>query len=259
MRKFVIAANWKMHKSPSETTAYFNAFLPKLDDSGAAKDPAFRKVIFFVPAIDLITASQSLRGTNVGWGAQNCHFEMKGAFTGENSPQVLAELATPFALVGHSERRAIFHETEAETAKKVKALHQVGMTPMLCVGESLAEREAGQTNNVIIRQLTTGLSERDSTKPIIVAYEPVWAIGTGEVATAEDAQEVCQALRTTLAARAGGETADGTRILYGGSVKADNVVAIMAQPDVDGALVGGASLDADEFAKIVRFPASHSG
>ncbi|MES2856855.1 MAG: triose-phosphate isomerase, partial [Bdellovibrionota bacterium] len=136
MRQFVIAANWKLNKSPAEAAEYMKSFLPKLEATGAGKDPTFRKVIFFVPAIDLWAVQQALRGTTVGWGAQNCHWESTGAFTGENSPSVIAELATPYTLVGHSERRAIFHETDQETAKKVKALHHYGITPMLCVGES---------------------------------------------------------------------------------------------------------------------------
>ena len=247
MRPFVTAANWKMHKSPSEAVSFFKVFLSKLEASGVAKDPVHRKVIFFVPAIDLWVTQEVLRGTNVGWGAQNCYSEMKGAFTGENSPQVLAELATPYTLVGHSERRAIFHETDADTAKKVKALHQVGITPMLCVGESLQEREAGQTNDVIVRQLTEGLSLRDQTKRVIVAYEPVWAIGTGKVATPEQAGEAHSVLRAALHKIGGEALADATPILYGGSVKPDNAVEIAKQNEIDGFLVGGASLEVDSF------------
>ncbi|MEK7355728.1 MAG: triose-phosphate isomerase [Bdellovibrionota bacterium] len=247
MRQFVIAANWKMHKSPAEAVAYFKVFNTKLEASGVCKDPKHRKAIFFVPAIDLWVTHEALRGTNVGFGAQNCHWESKGAFTGENSPQVIAELATPYTLVGHSERRALFHETDEETAKKVKALHAVGITPMLCVGESLAEREAGQTNDVIVRQLKVGLSGRDSTKRLIVAYEPVWAIGTGKVATPEQAGEAHTVLRKALSAIGGAALADATPILYGGSVKPDNAAEIAKQTDVDGFLVGGASLEVDSF------------
>lgn len=251
-RPFVVAANWKMHKSPSEAVEYFKGFLPRLEQIGVAKDPAFRKVIFFVPAIDLWVTQQALRGTVVGWGAQNCHFESKGAFTGENSPQVIAELATPYTLVGHSERRAIFHETDEETGKKVKALHAVGITPMLCVGESLQEREAGQTNEVIVRQLNAGLAHRDETKRVIVAYEPVWAIGTGKVATPEQANEAHAVLRKALKAIGGDTLADATPILYGGSVKPDNAAEIARQPEVDGFLVGGASLEVEPFLALCQ-------
>ncbi|MES2965779.1 MAG: triose-phosphate isomerase, partial [Bdellovibrionota bacterium] len=229
-----------MNKSPAEAIAFFKTFLPKLEASGVCKDSKHRKAIFFVPAIDLWVTHEALRGTNVGWGAQNCHHEMKGAFTGENSPQVLAELATPYTLVGHSERRAIFHETDAETAKKVKALHAVGITPMLCVGESLQEREANQTNEVIVRQLRAGLQDRDTTKRVIVAYEPVWAIGTGKVASPEQAGEAHSVLRKALVSIGGSALADATPILYGGSVKPENSAEIARQTDVDGFLVGGA-------------------
>lgn len=252
MRPFVVAANWKMHKGPAETAEFFKAFLPKLEASGVAKDPAFRKVIFFVPAVDLYVAQQSLKGSTVGFGGQNVHWESKGAFTGETSATVLAEMATPFALVGHSERRALFGETDEQTAKKVKAIQAVGMTPMLCVGESLAEREAGQTNEVIVRQLKTGLSERDTTKRVIIAYEPVWAIGTGKVATPEQAGEAHDVLRKALAAIGGAALADATPILYGGSVKPDNSAEIARQKEIDGFLVGGASLDVDPFLALCQ-------
>lgn len=252
MRPFVVAANWKMHKSPLEAGEFFKAFLPKLEASGVAKDPAYRKVIFFVPAITLTTAQQSLKGSPVAFGGQNVHWEAKGAFTGENSAAVLAEIATPYALVGHSERRALFGETDEQTAKKVKAIQTVGMTPMLCVGESLEEREAGRTNEVIVRQLEKGLSERDATKRVIVAYEPVWAIGTGKVATPEQAGEAHAVLRKALQTIGGEALADSTPILYGGSVKPDNAASIAHQKEVDGFLVGGASLDVDPFLALCQ-------
>jgi triosephosphate isomerase len=245
-----------MNKSPNEALDFFSSFLPKIEATGAAKDPAFRKVIFFVPAIDLWPVHQALRGTTIGWGAQNCHWESKGAFTGENSPAIIAELATPYTLVGHSERRALFHETDQETAKKVKALHHYGITPMLCVGESLQEREAGQTNEVIVRQLTAGLSERDQTKRVIVAYEPVWAIGTGKVATAAQAGEAHAVLRKAMRSIGGDVFAEATPILYGGSVKPDNSAEIAREAEVDGFLVGGASLDVEPFLALCQTPKS---
>ncbi|HVK61682.1 MAG TPA: triose-phosphate isomerase [Bdellovibrionales bacterium] len=252
MRAFTVAANWKMNKGPAEAADFLKAFLPKLDATGVAKDVAFRKVIFFVPAIDLWVAQQALRTTNVGWGAQNCHWEASGAFTGENSPKVIAELATPYTLVGHSERRTLFGETDEQTAKKVKTLHQFGITPMLCVGETLEERESGRTDEVIVRQLTVGLSERDHTKRVILAYEPVWAIGTGKVATPEQANEAHLVLRRAMKTIGGDTFADATPILYGGSVKPDNASQIAHQPEVDGFLVGGASLDIEPFLALCQ-------
>jgi triosephosphate isomerase len=247
MKPFIIAANWKMHKSPSEAVEFFKNFLPKSADL-----PIGNQAIFFVPAIDLWVTEQALRSSHIGWGAQNCHFELKGAFTGENSPAVLAEIGAPYCLVGHSERRALFHETDEDTAKKVKTLHAVGITPMLCVGETLAEREAGKTNDVIIRQLRVGLSQRDASKKTIIAYEPVWAIGTGKVATPEQAGEAHAVLRKALVEIAGADIANATPILYGGSVKPDNASEIARQKEVDGFLVGGASLEIPSFLALCQ-------
>ena len=251
MRTFTVAANWKMHKNPHETRSYFEAFLPKLN--AIAKDQSDRKIIFFVPALDLHAASDALKGSQVGWGAQNAHWESKGAFTGETSPQVLAELATPYVLVGHSERRALFGETEEQTGLKVRSLHAVGITPMLCVGESLQEREAGRTNEVIVRQLNAGLAHRDVNKHVLIAYEPVWAIGTGQVASPDQANEAHAALRRALAAF-GQAFAETTPILYGGSVKPDNSGEIAKQPEIDGFLVGGASLEIESFLALCQTP-----
>ncbi len=246
-RPFTVAANWKMHKSPKEASNFFHAFLPKLEASGVDRDPLYRKIIFFVPALDLAVVADALKGSHVGWGAQNAHWESKGAFTGENSPEVLAELATPFVLVGHSERRALFGETDEQTGKKVKALQALGIVPMLCVGESLAEREMARTTDVIIRQLEAGLAHRDPTKRFLIAYEPVWAIGTGKVATPEQANDAHAILRKALHKIGGTTLAEATPILYGGSVKPDNSHEIAQQAEIDGFLVGGASLDVDSF------------
>ncbi len=253
-RPFTVAANWKMYKSPREAAEFFKSFIPKFEAAGLSRDASLRKVIFFVPALDLAVAAEHLKGTHIGWGAQNAHFEMKGAFTGEISPAVLAELATPYVLVGHSERRALFGETDADTAKKVKALHSVGITPMLCVGETLTERDAADTAAVIVRQLEAGLKDRDTTKRIIIAYEPVWAIGTGKVATPEQAGDAHAVLRRALKAIGGAALADATPILYGGSVKPDNSAQIAEQIEIDGFLVGGASLEVDSFLALCQTP-----
>jgi triosephosphate isomerase len=246
-RPFVVAANWKMYKGPQEAVAFFKEFLPKLGDPGSAK-----KVIVFVPAIDLWVVQQTLRGTAVGWGAQNCHFEKQGAFTGENSPVVLAEILTPYTLVGHSERRTLFHESNETCAKKVKALHEVGIEPMLCVGETLGEREGHQTEHVIRSQLMAGLAHRDANKPVMIAYEPVWAIGTGKVATPEQANEAHAILRDELTKIGGKDFAEKTPILYGGSVKPDNADSLVKQNEIDGFLVGGASLQVESFLQLVH-------
>jgi triosephosphate isomerase len=245
MRSFVVAANWKMHKNPVEAAAFFKTFLAENRDLPA-------QAIFFVPAIDLYVAAESLRGTSVGWGAQNCHFEFKGAFTGENSPQTLADIGAGHCLVGHSERRAFFHETLLDTAKKLKSIQECGLVPMLCVGESLEQREAGETEAVILSQLREGLSLRIANRPFMIAYEPVWAIGTGKVATPRQAGEAHSFLRQALSGMGGAELAEKTCILYGGSVKPDNAAEISAEKDIDGFLVGGASLEAASFLSLCR-------
>lgn len=246
-RQFVIAANWKMYKSPVEAMSYMKEFLPFAKTLKGNK-----QVIFFVPAVDLWVVREQLLGTEVGWGAQNCYFEKQGAFTGETSPQALADISAPFTLVGHSERRTLFGETDEITAKKVKVLQDVGIQPMLCVGETLAEREGNKTESVIRRQLQVGLSQRNPNLPVMIAYEPVWAIGTGKVASPEQANQAHEVLRDELTAIGGAALADVTPILYGGSVKPDNAKEIAAQKQVDGFLVGGASLQVDSFWKLVE-------
>jgi len=246
MRPFVVAANWKMNKSPREASDFLKGFLPKVGNK-----PRGREIILFVPAIDLMVVHDHLKNTGIGFGAQNCHYEASGAFTGENSPKVLAEIGVGYALVGHSERRTLFHETDDDTAKKVLALQQLNLTPMLCVGESLGEREASLTSEVIVRQLRAGFSRLDmskeASKKILIAYEPVWAIGTGVVATPEQAQEAHLTLREALKEIGGEEFAKATPILYGGSVKADIAADLAIKPDIDGFLVGGASLEVSSF------------
>lgn len=247
MRPFVVAANWKMHKSPREAVEFFKTILPELGSL-----PKGREVVFFVPAIDLWVTEQALRGSQIGWGAQNCHFELKGAFTGENSPAVLAEIGARYCLVGHSERRAIFGETDDMLARKVKTLQTLNISPMLCVGETLSERDQGKTDEVIVTQLKTGLKDADLSKPLTIAYEPVWAIGTGRVATPDQAQAAHVTLRKALASIAGEALASKTPILYGGSVKPDNAGELKAREGIDGFLVGGASLEVPSFLALVR-------
>lgn len=243
--QFVVAANWKMYKSPREAVEFLKSFIPK------ANLPAHRKLIFFVPAIDLWVVQELLRSTEIGWGAQNCYFTEEGAFTGENSPKVLSEIGTPYTLVGHSERRTLFGETDEHTSKKVQILHKFGITPMLCVGETLQEREAGKTEEVIRRQLKVGLSLREPNKEFLIAYEPVWAIGTGKVATTAQAVEAHKILRDELK-KIGGEKLSQKSILYGGSVKPDNAPELASQSEINGFLVGGASLKVDSFLDLAQ-------
>ena len=188
-------------------------------------------------------------------GAQHCHWEDKGAFTGEISPAFLAKLNVRYVVVGHSERRELFGETDEMVNKKVAAVQAHGMIPIMCVGETLEEREAGNTEAKVLGQLAAGLAGRNSRQisEVVIAYEPIWAIGTGKTATADDAQAVCAAIRAELAELTDDATSSVVRIQYGGSVKAANATELMAQPDIDGALVGGASLDPDEFARIIQF------
>jgi triosephosphate isomerase len=188
-------------------------------------------------------------------GAQHCHHEEKGAFTGEVSAAMLAKLSVKYVIVGHSERRELFGETDEFVANKVTAVLKAGMTPIVCVGETLDEREAGSTEAKVLGQVRAALAKRtaETVAGMVVAYEPIWAIGTGRTATAQDAQAVCGAIRAEVRASHGNDAAKAVRIQYGGSVKAANIAELMAQPDIDGALVGGASLDADEFARIVKY------
>jgi triosephosphate isomerase len=190
-------------------------------------------------------------------GAQHCHFEDKGAFTGEISPVFLAKLGVRLVVCGHSERRELFGETDEWVNKKVHAIFTHGMTPIMCCGESLAEREAGETEAKVLGQIAAGLARltAEQVAAMVIAYEPIWAIGTGRTATAEDAQDMCGAIRRAVAAQFGADAAGSVRIQYGGSVKAGTTEELMKQPDIDGALVGGASLDPDEFSRIVQFAA----
>jgi triosephosphate isomerase len=247
--KPVIAANWKLNHTPSDARAFLQRFLaqaPKLHE---------RTLIFFPSAITLTTVVDGLKDRPEVWvGVQNVHSEAQGAFTGENSVLMARDVGARVVLVGHSERRHVFGETDAMTTKKMALIAQARLAPMLCVGETLEEREAGRTAEVVERQLTAGLAELDDAQigSIMLAYEPVWAIGTGRTATPEDASEIHGVLRRALVSRVGEKAAAGIPILYGGSVNRGNASQLLAAPDVDGLLVGGASLDADSWASIVR-------
>jgi triosephosphate isomerase (TIM) len=248
MRRPVFAANWKMNHGPRGAAAFMESFLPGL----APIDE--RTAIFFPPALSLCTLVDALSTrTDILLGVQNIYWEEKGAFTGENSAMAAREAGASVALVGHSERRHLFGETDEQTAKKCAAAARAGLVPMLCVGEKLDERERNATRSVVLRQLNAGLSELrpDQIGTMAVAYEPVWAIGTGKTARPEDAQEVHAVIRQALRAIIGASAAE-VPILYGGSVTVNNASALLAAPEVDGLLVGGASLDPAGWTAIVR-------
>jgi triosephosphate isomerase len=249
LRTPLIAGNWKMYKTASEAAAFVRAFLPMVVDVADVE-------IVLAPAFtSLSTVAALTAGARIAVAAQNVHYENEGAFTGEVSPKMLREAGVTHAIIGHSERRQYFAETDATVNLKVKASLVAGLTPILCLGETLSEREAGQTFAVIERQLRGGLDgiPASDAARVVIAYEPVWAIGTGRTATPEQAQEVHGRLRALLADTWNEGAADSVRILYGGSVNPGNVKALMAQPDVDGGLVGGASLKPDSFSEIVKF------
>ena len=252
-RKPLISGNWKMNLNHYEATAT----LDKLRYLLTKDDYEVVEVSVHPPFTDIRTVQTFIESEKVqiAIGAQNCHWEPKGAFTGEVAPGMLAKLNVVYVIVGHSERREIFGETDVEVARKVRAIVENGMIPILCCGETLAEREGEATHGKVTGQVHAGI---DALKPeqvatMVIAYEPIWAIGTGLTASAEDAQQVCSWIRAKVAEMKGPEAAAAVRIQYGGSVKAANAAELMAQPDIDGALVGGATLDAEEFARIVQY------
>ncbi len=245
MRRPLIAANWKMHKTAGETKDFIGEFLPLVRD---ARDV---DIVIAPPFTSLPAASAMLKDTPVHLCAQDVFSEDKGAYTGEISPLMLTDLGCTFVIIGHSERRQYFHETDQSANRKIGASRNHNLRVILCIGELLEEREAGRTYDVLRRQLDEGLTGI-SLDGIVIAYEPVWAIGTGKTATTDQAQEAHRFIRDHLAAHYG-ETAAEVRVLYGGSVTPDNISSLMSCADVDGALVGGASLKADSFSRIVRF------
>jgi triosephosphate isomerase (TIM) len=249
MRRPILAGNWKMYKTPSETAAFFDEFRPLVQASTHAE------IVICPPFIDVPAAVQGAGTTRIQIGAQNLYWEPEGAFTGEISARMLRAAGCQWVIVAHSERRQYFGETEETAVKKVRSALQAGLTPIYCVGEKDAEREAGKTHDVLARQLRgcIGKLTPGEFEDIVIAYEPCWAIGTGKVATPEIAQASHAFIRSVLGEQFGVDAADACRILYGGSVKPDNVAGLMAQEDIDGALVGGASLDPHSFAAIVNY------
>ena len=251
MRPPLIVGNWKMNGLLGDARALAEALRAAIGQDAAPE------ILVCPPFLALAAVAEILKGTKIKVGAQNMHWEAKGAFTGELSPAMLKEAGISHVLLGHSERRHIMGETHEHINKKTKAALTNGLTPVVCVGELLEERNCGDTNNVIDRQIQKGLdglSPEDMAK-VVVAYEPVWAIGTGKTASPRQAADVHHYIRKTASKKWGEATADGLRILYGGSVTPENIKELMAEADIDGALVGGASLKADSFAKIVRYKA----
>ena len=249
MRKKLIAANWKMYKTPDQTREFFREFLPLV--ASHSRD----EIVVCPPDIDLAAALEAAKESNVAIGAQNVHWKSEGAFTGETSAPMLVALGVTHVIVGHSERRQYFGETDDTVNLRLKAALEAGLTPICCVGEVLEEREAGMTDDVLRRQCVRAfhaISAKKAAK-LTVAYEPVWAIGTGKTATPELAAEAHMVIRGEAMEIFGEEFAEKLRILYGGSVKPENAAALMAQEEIDGALVGGASLDPKSFAAIVKY------
>jgi triosephosphate isomerase len=257
MRRKLFAANWKMNLTPVEARLVIAAIRAELDRD-APIFAADRDVMIAPSALSIPASAQALAGSAIALGAQNMYFEPKGAFTGEISAEMLRFFAVSYVIVGHSERRHIFKEDDDTIGRRAAAVAAARMTPILCVGETAAERDAGRTLEVVLRQLRLGLNHfsGDDAHHVVVAYEPVWAIGTGRTASPEQAQAVHAAIREALGDHLSHTTASGVRILYGGSVTAENVDSLMVKPDIDGALIGGASLKTESFVRIVRAQAA---
>jgi triosephosphate isomerase len=249
MRRPIIAGNWKMYKVPSEAVDLVNQLKKEVN---GIQD---RDIVVIPPFASLYPCYKIIQGSNIAIGAQNMYWEGEGAFTGEISPLMLIDCGCKFCIIGHSERRTSFHETDETVNKKIKSALKHGLIPICCIGESLEQREAGATFKVIESQVKADFDGLDGTlmAKVIIAYEPIWAIGTGRTATPEQANEVHAFIRKTLAGLFDQSLAEQVRIQYGGSVKPENCDALMAQPDIDGALVGGASLKVDSFSRIICF------
>jgi triosephosphate isomerase (TIM) len=248
-RKALIAANWKMYKTPAEAKAFTDAFLPLV--AAHTRD----EIALFPSPVLLPTVIDACKGSNVAVGCQNIHFTEEGAYTGETSIGQLIAVGGTHTLIGHSERRQYFAETDEIVNKKLHTALKHSIVPIVCIGEVIAEREAGKTASVLQTQINGAFAgiTPEAAAPIVIAYEPVWAIGTGKTATPEIAEDAHKVIRTEIEKLLGAKVAAAMRILYGGSVKPDNATSLMAQPDIDGALVGGASLKPDSFEKIVKY------
>ncbi len=245
-RRRIIAGNWKMNKTPSEAVALVNELKDLVKNDNV-------DVVYCVPAVDIVPVVEAVKGTNVEVGAENMYFEESGAYTGEISAAMLTDAGVKYVIIGHSERRDYFKEDDCLLNKKVKKAFEAGITPILCCGESLEQRETGVTMDWIRLQIKSDLAgiTADQVKKLVIAYEPIWAIGTGKTATSDQAQEVCQGIRSLIAEMYDNDTAEAVRIQYGGSMNAGNAAELLAKPDIDGGLIGGASLKAD-FGKIVN-------
>jgi triosephosphate isomerase len=248
MRKLLIAANWKMYKTPAEAQTFLHTFLPLV------KGQTGSEIVVCPPSVDLATALHSVKGSQVEVGAQNMHFAEEGAYTGEISPSMLVALGVSHVILGHSERRQYFAETDETVNKKLVAALKHHLIPIVCIGEHEEQRESGMTEEVVCRQVGRALHQIDPAKlrPMVIAYEPIWAIGTGKTATPGIAAEAHLIIRSEVARLVGRPVADALRILYGGSVKPENAEALLSQPEIDGALIGGASLDPHSLAAIVK-------
>jgi triosephosphate isomerase (TIM) len=248
MRKLLIAANWKMYKTPSEAQTFLHTFLPLV------KGQTQNQIVICPPAIDLAPVVEGVKGSHVAVGAQTMHYEDAGAFTGEICAPMLLAVGVTHVILGHSERRQYFCETDEAVNKKLVAALRHNLAPIVCIGEHENERDEGKTREVLCRQISRAIYQIDPAKlaPMVVAYEPIWAIGTGKTASPAMAAEAHFIVRSEIARLVGRDIAEATRILYGGSVKPDNAEALLSQPEIDGALVGGASLDPNSFASIVK-------
>ena len=247
MRKKIIAGNWKMNKTPSEAVALINELKPLVANEDV-------DVVFCVPAISIVPAMEAAKGSNINIGAENMYFEESGAYTGEIAPNMLTDVGVKYVFIGHSERREYFAETDATVNKKVFKAFEHGITPIICCGETLEQREQGVAVDFIRQQIKIAFLNvtADQAKEAVIAYEPIWAIGTGKTATSDQAEEICAAIRECIAEVYDDATAAAIRIQYGGSMNAGNAAELLAKPDIDGGLVGGASLKA-EFGKIVNY------
>lgn len=248
MRKKVIAGNWKMNKLPNEAIGFIEELTPLVKDADS-------EVVICVPYTDLFYTLLTAQGTNIKIGAQNMHFEEKGAYTGEISAEMLKSIGVEYVIIGHSERREYYNETDETVNKKLKKSLEVGLKPIVCVGEKLEQRENGEARNIVTSQTKLALDglNPEDVKKVIIAYEPIWAIGTGKTATKEDANDTIKWIREEISKTYGNDVANCVIIQYGGSVKSGNAKDLFTMSDIDGGLVGGASLDAQEFAKIVNY------